>query len=488
MIRFLQLAFVLTVALSVSPSRAADSPTKPNILFIMVDDLGKEWISSYGADNIETPQIDALAKTGMKFHNAYSMPQCTPTRATLLTGQYPWRTGWVNHWDVPRWGVGYFDWEHYTTFAKVMKTAGYSTAIAGKWQINDFRVEPEALRKHGFDDWCVWTGFEAQNPPSAKRYWDPYVHTREGSKTYEGQFGPDLYCDFLIEFMKEHRTEPMMLYFPMALTHGPLVHTPAEPKASTKIEKHTAMVRYTDHLVGRLIAALDELELRDNTIVIFTTDNGTSGGSLGTIKGQKPSGGKAKKYEGGVCEPFIVNCPGLVPSGTETDALTDFTDLLPTFAELGGAKLPADRTLDGKSFAPLILGTADDSPRDWIMALGHGSAKLDKEGVRGVHDYTDRVIRDKRYKIWIEPTREIAAFYDLKSDPLEKTNLLRSDLAEHVTAFTKLKAVADSLPKQDARPRYRQRDALAWDKKYNAKATPGKPKRAKRKARKADSK
>ena len=111
---------------------------KPNILFIMVDDLGKDWISCYGADEINTPNIDRLAKGGIKFHNAWSMPQCTPTRATLLTGQYPWRTGWVNHWDVPRWGVGYFDWANYTTFANVMKSADYSTAIAGKWQINDF--------------------------------------------------------------------------------------------------------------------------------------------------------------------------------------------------------------------------------------------------------------------------------------------------------------------------------------------------------------
>jgi len=137
----------------------AKAAPKPNILFIMVDDLGKEWISSYGADNIQTPHIDKLAKGGMKFYNAWSMPQCTPTRATLLTGQYPWRTGWVNHWDVPRWGVGYFDWVKYTTFARVMKGAGYRTAIAGKWQINDFRLEPKALEKHGFDDWCMWTGY-----------------------------------------------------------------------------------------------------------------------------------------------------------------------------------------------------------------------------------------------------------------------------------------------------------------------------------------
>mgnify|MGYP006159212731 FL=1 len=111
---------------------AEPSVSKPNILFIMVDDLGKEWISCYGAEDIETPHIDALAAGGMMFNNAYSMPQCTPSRATLLTGTYPWRNGFVNHWDVPRWGVGYFDWKQKenTTFARLMKDIGYTTCAA----------------------------------------------------------------------------------------------------------------------------------------------------------------------------------------------------------------------------------------------------------------------------------------------------------------------------------------------------------------------
>ncbi|MEO0445713.1 MAG: sulfatase-like hydrolase/transferase, partial [Verrucomicrobiota bacterium] len=352
--RFLFFAIVAIVSANAAPFPVE----KPNILFIMVDDLGKEWIRCYGADDIETPNIDALAETGLKFHNAWSMPQCTPTRVTLLTGQYPWRTGWVNHWDVPRWGVGYFDWNEYVTFARVLKEAGYRTSAAGKWQINDFRLEPEAMRKHGFDDWCMWTGFESGNSPSGKRFWDPYIHTTKGSKTFEGQFGPDLYADHLIQFMTANKDQPMCLYFPMALTHGPLVHTPSEPDVVAKLDKHKAMIRYTDELVGRLVASIDELGIRDRTIIIFTTDNGTSGGLRGTINGVKPSGGKASKFEGGVSEPFIVNCPGAVAPG-ETDALTDFSDLLPTFAELGGAELPEGLELDGVSIAPLLLGESE---------------------------------------------------------------------------------------------------------------------------------
>ena len=142
---------------------------KPNIIFLMVDDLGKEWLSCYGAENIETTQIDALAASGMRFHNAWSMPQCTPSRLTLLTGQYPFRHGWVNHWDVPRWGGGaHYDETKNPSLVKDLKNAGYKTCIAGKWQIDDFRVEPDALSRNGFDAWCMWTGYETGIPASAE--------------------------------------------------------------------------------------------------------------------------------------------------------------------------------------------------------------------------------------------------------------------------------------------------------------------------------
>ncbi len=437
--------------------------SKPNIVFIMVDDLGKEWVGCYEGQGIETPNIDALAAGGMRFTSAYSMPQCTPSRVTLLTGQYPWRTGWVNHWDVPRWGVGYFDPKHYTTVARVLKSAGYATAAAGKWQINDFRVTPDAMAQHGFDDWCMWTGYEAQKPPSAERYWDAYINTPQGSKTYKGKFGPDLYADFLIDFARKHRDEPMFLYFPMCLTHGPLVSTPDEPNVTQTYAKHKAMVRYTDKLLGRLVDAIDDLGIRDNTILIFTTDNGSSGGLTGTLNGHKVKGGKGKKWEAGVCEPFIVNGPGRVPAGVVTDALTDFTDLLPTFAELGGAALPQDTELDGVSIAPLLLGKASDSPRQWIMALGHGPAKLDDKGVRGQYDYASRVIRDKRYKVWVDEQAKITQLYDLKTDPWEQKNLIQSSEPDHIQAKRKFQKVVYAMPAKDARPKYTPRPANPWD-------------------------
>ncbi|MDP6634004.1 MAG: sulfatase-like hydrolase/transferase [Phycisphaerae bacterium] len=458
-------------------ARGADAPKptrKPNILFVMVDDLGKEWIKCCGAGGIETPNVDALAAGGMRFTNAYSMPQCTPTRVTLLTGQYPWRTGWVNHWDVPRWGVGYFDWKHHTTFARVLRDAGYATAAAGKWQINDFRLTPDAMDKHGFDAWCMWTGYETGTPKSGNRYADPYINTRQGSKTYAGKFGPDVYTDFLIDFMGKHKDKPMMLYFPMVLTHGPLTNTPDEPNAANK---HKAMVRYTDKLVGRLVKAIDDLGIRERTIVIFTTDNGSGGGQRGAFKGRIVRGGKGKESEVGCCEPFVVNCPGLVPKGVVTDALTDFTDMLPTFAELGGAKLSGKFPLDGKSIAKVILGKAKDSPRQWIMALGHGAARLDEKGVRGKTDFATRVIRDKQFKVWVGSDRSIIRLHDLKADPFEEKNLLDSTDATHRAALKKFQAVIDAMPAKDARPKYDPRKPNAWDKSAHEKKKPRKKKK-----------
>ncbi len=463
---------ILTACVLVSmagPLLAAGTPpAKPNILFIMVDDLGKEWISCYGGEGIETPNIDALAAGGLTFHNAYSMPQCTPSRTTLLTGKYPWRNGFVNHWDVPRWGVGYFDWKQKenTTFARLMKDLGYATCAAGKWQINDFRIEPQAMKKHGFDDWAMWTGSETGNPASGKQLHDAYINTpEEGSKTYAGKFGSDIYADRLVEFMRDHKEEPMCLYYPMILTHRPWVTTPDEPQAGSRLDRHKAMVRYMDKMVGRLVDALNDLGIRERTIVIFTTDNGSDGKITGTLNGRRVTGAKGSESEPGICAPFIVNCPGLVPAGTETDALTDFSDMLPTFIELGGGQVPEDLIIDGRSIAPLILGKKQDTDRKWIMALGHGGGKLDKDGVRGVKNFATRVIRDKRYKVWVSNQKQIIRLHDLQQDPWEETNLLSSVSAEHKKALAKFQGVLESLPDKDARPLYEPRAANPWDRK-----------------------
>jgi arylsulfatase A-like enzyme len=460
------LALVIGLGASASP---ADDESKPNILLVLVDDLGKEWIGCYGAEGIETPHIDALAAGGMRFEHAYSMPQCTPTRLTVLTGQYPFRHGWVNHWDVPRFGCGaHFDPEQNASMARLLRDAGYATAAAGKWQIDDFRVEPMAMSEAGFDSWCMWTGGEGGNPPSDQRYWNPYIASGDASgaspsTTYRGAFGPDVFATSLIDFMRSHPDRPLFLYFPMVLVHSPQVPTPSEPAAESAQERHAAMVRETDAIVGRLVKAVDDLGLRRRTIIIVTTDNGTAGTITGRRLGREVRGAKAQLSETGTAMPFIVNGPGIVPEGVVTEALTDFTDLLPTFAELAGAEVPEDWVVDGRSIAPLIRGEVDDSPRDWILSLGRGPAVVRDGRVVPAQPFIDRVIRDRRFKLWIGRDRAPTALYDLQSDPWEEHNLLESNDPEIRGARDRLLAIVATFPKQDAIPRYQPNPPQPWD-------------------------
>jgi arylsulfatase A-like enzyme len=170
-----------------------------------------------------------------------------------------------------------------------------------------------------------------------------------------------------------------------------------------------------------------------------------------------------------------------------SDALTDFTDLLPTFCELGGAEVPADLKIDGVSIAPVLLGKAKDSPREWILAMGHGAARLDEQGVRGVEDFAERGIRDKRYKVWVTPQREISRLHDLQTDPHEQTNLVDSTQPEHIAALAKFKKIVDSLPAVDARPSYEPRAANAWDRSPRTTKQPAKNRKKKERRAKSES-
>ena len=443
---------------------AADhTPDKPNILFILLDDLGKEWISAYGAEDVETPNVDRLAEEGIRFENYYTMPQCTPTRVTLMTGQYPFRHGWVNHWDVPRWGGGaHFDSNRNPSIARMMQEAGYKTAVAGKWQVNDFRVQPEVMLDHGFDDYCMWTGYESGNAPSSERYWDPYLHTKAGSRTYEGQFGTDVLSDFLIDFMSQHRDDPMFLYFAMNLPHTPFRHTPLEPDVEIKLDKQKAMVRYTDYTLKKLVDAIEALGLREKTLIIFTTDNGSTQSIIGTRNGESVKGAKTKTNEAGTAVPFIVSQPGTVPEGLISEALIDITDMLPTFVDLAGGSLDARYTYDGHSMAEVFHGKSKDGPREWILSMGgQNRAKLTYGGVENAWHFRDRVIRDQRYKLYISTAREPEMLFDMRDDPWETTNLV--DDPAHAKVVERLFSYIAHHPAADNDPDYKPLGPQLWD-------------------------
>ena len=431
---------------------------KPNIIFILVDDLGKEWLGCYGGQNIKTPNIDALAATGIMFNNAYSMPQCTPSRACFMTGQYPFRNGWVNHWDVPRWGVGYFDWAKNPSIARMMQSAGYRTAAAGKWQLNDFREHPEAMLSHGFDAYCMWTGGEtdpsddSHGKISDQRYWDPYIHTQNGSKTYLGEFGPDIFNQFLLNFMSENKDGPFFIYYPMVLPHTPFTSTPLEPTAEGKIGRHRAMVHYIDYLIGQTVNHLEKIGIREETLIVFTSDNGTVSSIRNQMNGREVIGGKTKTTENGVNAPFIVNCPSLITGGQISDALIDFTDMLPTFADFSGAQPELGYSYDGVSAKDVFLSKSAQSSRSWILAMGSKPGVATDRGIENAFYFRDRVLRESRYKLFVGADRMPKKLVDLAFDPEEKINLINDTGFRPIVS--RLMAVVENQPIQDNDPCY----------------------------------
>jgi len=428
---------------------------QPNLIFLLVDDLGKEWIAPYGGEQIGLPNVSRLAEQGIQFDRAYSMPQSTPSRVALLTGQYPYHNGWVNHYDVPRWGHGArFDSDHNPCFPIQLKAAGYKTCIAGKWQLNDFRLEPEIMHTLGFDAYCMWTGGEGGNAKvSDLRYWNPYIHTKEGSKTYQGQFGPDIYSDFVVDFLKKHRTEPIFVYYPLTLTHTPFVATPDEPDAKTSREKHVAMVHYMDKVVGKIMDAVDELGLADDTYLFLATDNGTTSAAVGLREGHYVRGGKTFLTENGINCPFIVRTPSQKIKG-RSQALIDFTDVSATLMDLGEALPDARFKTDGYSFAPLLEGQTENSPRQIALAMGSNPAEIDANNrVHNFHAFRDRALIGKQYKVFLTTHKTIDRIYDRIADPYEQHNLIGKTTLKALVE-KQFQPLIDQLPDLDAEPKY----------------------------------
>ena len=270
-------------------------------------------------------------------------------------------------------------------------------------------------------------------------------------------FPPDALADFAIDFITRHREQPFFFYWPMHLVHRPLVATPLKPDAEKSIEKQIAMTEYADHLVGRLVQAVDELGLRDDTIVFFSGDNGS-------IKNRRPSrrGGKGSLTEAGVNVPFIVSGGPVVRRG-RTRALTDFSDVLPTLAEFAGIAVPASWAVDGVSIAPFLTGRSEDTPREWIAAAAAvkpardtglynflpsqpGPAR-DRYGWRA--EVMGLVVRDRRFKLWDYP-QGLQALFDLQHDPHEQRNLWTSRDPAVVAAKRRLLAVRDRFPRVPA--------------------------------------
>jgi arylsulfatase A len=362
----------IVLGYSVLTAEGAPGDRPPNILLIMADDLGASELGCYGNARHKTPRLDGLAKTGIRFRTCYSAPVCSPTRMMLMTGQYGFRNGWCDMrnrpggpGDAPKSRIG----EFHFTFADLLKQRGYATAVAGKWQLPG--EYPTRVLDCGFDEYFIWIyksylpkgvdyqgGWEKPGKKYARYFHPGVMKNNKHLPTRPTDFGPDLYTDYLIDFMRRHRDRPFFAYFPMCLIHAPWGPTPDRPDLPQRNSRATleAFVEYMDKTVGRLVDALDELGLRKNTVVMFTGDNGTY------------QSGKYTPTELGARVPLIVNGSGRVRAGIVSDALVDFSDFFPTLAELSGATLPTDRVIDGRSFAHVLQGTPGPT-RDWAFSF-----------------------------------------------------------------------------------------------------------------------
>ena len=412
--------------------------SRPNIVLIMADDLGYECLGSYGGESYRTPRLDALADTGVRFSHAYALPLCTPTRMQLMTGKYNFR-----NWRA----FGIMDPDE-TTFGRHLGAAGYRTCISGKWQLYSYNrpdYEPEWRGKgmrpeqSGFDDYCLWHTEHTEDKGS--RYADPVVQQNGAYlEDTEGKYGPDIFTDYIVDFMERNRDDPFFVYYPMALTHGPFQPTP--DSVDWVSDRHAGgpryfgdMVEYMDKLVGRIVDKLDALGLREQTLILFYGDNGSPREVTTRIDGAEMQGGKGLSTDAGTRVPLIANCPGTTPAGAVLSDLVDCSDFLPTFMDAAQTQLPGDDVFDGRSFLPQLRGERG-KPREWIFAHHDPLPGWGKDGYG-----LQRWAQTHRWKLYDD-----GSLYDIEADVLEEWPL--SDRAagrEAADTRARLQAVLDDL-------------------------------------------
>lgn len=342
------LAFAAFLCLLCSLVNAA---TKPNIIFILADDLGMDGVSCYGADKRQTPNIDKLAASGTRFQTCYAAPVCGPSRCLLMTGRYAFRTGGLSNQSWGRGGPGAKSADE-NPMAKLLKQGGYVTGMAGKW-----RQVGETPREWGFDEYCT-------DPTAGGWFWQT-KHLKNGTEVTvpEGTYAGDVVHEFTLDFIRQNKDKPFFFYYAMHHVHGPILKTPDTAKTGQP-DLYADNIAYMDKQVGAVVAELEKLGLREKTLVIFSADNGTALRYPAPIGGRMINGKKASLLEGGSRVPFIASWPGTTPAGKVSLDIVSFADPHATFLELAGVKAPEGFQLDGRSLAPQLRGE-NGTPRDW---------------------------------------------------------------------------------------------------------------------------
>ena len=413
------------------PSKPSDAP-RPNILIIFTDDQGYADLGCYGSKTNKTPQLDQLANEGTRFTNFYAQSVCGPSRSALLTGRYPMRS---KGWSMPASEI---------TWAERIKTVGYQTACIGKWDVSNRKPIIERMpNAQGFD---YYFGPLGANDGGGVAF---HENTKKAGSTRDMGSLTRLYTDKAIDFLKNKRdkSKPFVLYVAHTMMHT-IIDASPRFKGKSRGSLYGDVVEEFDCETGRLLDVMDELELREDTLVIYTTDNGPWNqpayyekkkghpegsifwGSAGPLRG-----GKGSCYEGGYRVPCIVRWPGKVPADNVSDAIFATIDFMPTFANLAGFKVPDDRFIDGLDQTELLLGKSKEGARDNFVYLNNAVRQGKWKYLRAKHKVPGYAQDRER--------EQVEELYDLEADIGEQNNLA----AKYPEKVSELKKLMEAIAK-----------------------------------------
>lgn len=379
---------------------------RPNIIIILADDVGYDAIACNGNGTFETPVIDQMARDGMRFTHVYSSPLCSPSRTAFVSGKYNFR----NYFE---WGIWDFRWK---SFGNIAREAGYATYVAGKWAFDGGAKTADFI---GFDAHSLWDPFK--NEPPGEHYKNPKIY-RDGeflpASETDGKYGDDIHTSDILSFIKKNEGKPFFVFYPITLCHFPYSPTPDDsdynrwtPKKDRPDVKYfPSMIKYMDKKIGEIRDSLKAWGRYDNTILMFSGDNGTPQDIFYLYNGQISEGSKSSTNASGTQVPLFVTWPKAIKPGTVNRSLIEFQDFLPTVADAVGKTIDSSYgTIDGISFFPQLVGEATEV-RPYVF---NHYVPYTNNG----NDKKRRWINDTTYKLY----DETGLFYNIFLDPLEKS-------------------------------------------------------------------
>ena len=424
--------------LGTANAQPAGKTKRPNIVIMMTDDQGYGDIGAHGNPYLKTPHMEAIGKRGMEMTHFFSYPNCSATRAALLTGRYPYRTGVTAVTQVD-----HFMNASEITFAEILGSKGYKTGIFGKWHLGD--NYPMRPTNQGFQEALVHKGggIGQAAGPAGNTYFDPILEHNDVSKRYQG-YVDDIFTDAALDFIEGNKDEPFLVYLATNLPHFPLQVPESRAQRFRDMGLHEdnaltyGMIENIDDNVGRVVAKLEELGLENNTLVIFLSDNGPRhrrtkndsypGRWVANLRGTKTS-----VYDAGIRVPFYVQWPGMIPSGRTSATMGSVIDILPTLMDATGIEAPKNVKIDGQSLLPLWTHNKTEGykGRAFITQMHYGptpfkymhfAVRTQKYKLVSPHDFPHGIL----YQPKDEELEQVLAnleLFDVEKDPTERVNL-----------------------------------------------------------------